>query len=77
MDWLHPLTSKYSATNFPPIESSTLSNQTRGTTAQKGHEPNWVRNVPGKGWKVLLCLYGPMEPFFDKTWQLPDFDLVK
>jgi hypothetical protein len=30
---------------------------------------NWIQTVPGKGWFVLLRLYGPLEPFFDKTWQ--------
>ena len=24
---------------------------------------------PGKGWSVLFRLYGPLEPWFDKTWR--------
>jgi hypothetical protein len=31
-------------------------------------EPNWIQTVPGKGWFSLLRLYGPLDPWFDKTW---------
>ena len=30
---------------------------------------NWIQTLPGKGWFVMLRLYGPLEPFFDKTWR--------
>ncbi|MDM0048844.1 DUF1214 domain-containing protein [Variovorax sp. J22R115] len=32
-----------------------------------GHEGNWVQAVPGKAWWVILGLYGPLQPWFDKT----------
>jgi hypothetical protein len=48
-----------------------------GPTAPAGHEANWVQTVPGKGWNVLLRLYGPLQPWFDKTWQPGEFVLVK
>lgn len=48
-----------------------------GPTAPKGHEANWVQTVPGKGWNVLLRLYGPLESWFDKTWKPGEFELVK
>ncbi len=48
-----------------------------GPTAPKGHEANWVQTVPGKGWNVLLRLYGPLEPWFDKSWKPGEFELVK
>ncbi|MEX0793800.1 MAG: DUF1254 domain-containing protein [Pirellulaceae bacterium] len=48
-----------------------------GPTAPKGHEANWVQTVPDKGWNVLLRLYGPLEPWFDKTWKPGEFELVK
>ena len=38
---------------------------------------NWTETVPGKGWFVLLRLYGPLEPWFDKSWQPGEFKLVK
>ena len=42
-----------------------------------GQENNWVQTVPGKGWNTLFRLYGPLEPWFDKTWKPGDFELVK
>ena len=42
-----------------------------GPAAPEGKESNWIQTVPGKGWSVILRLYGPLEPWFDKTWQ-PD-----
>jgi hypothetical protein len=38
---------------------------------------NWIQTVPGKGWFSILRLYGPLEPFFDKTWRPSEFVLVK
>jgi hypothetical protein len=46
-------------------------------TPPTGHEGNWVQTMPGKSFNVLLRLYGPLEPFFDKTWMPGDFELVK
>jgi hypothetical protein len=37
---------------------------------------NWIQTIPGRGWFVLLRLYGPLEPFFDKTWQPGEIELV-
>ncbi len=33
---------------------------------------NWVQTVPGKSWFTMFRLYGPLQPWFDKTWKLPD-----
>jgi hypothetical protein len=48
-----------------------------GPTAPAGHENNWVQTVPGKGWNVLLRLYGPEQAWFDKTWKPGEFVRVK
>jgi len=48
-----------------------------GPKAPEGKEVNWIQTVPGKAWFVLFRTYGPLEPWFDKTWQLNDFELVK
>jgi hypothetical protein len=40
-----------------------------GPKAPAGREANWVQTVPGKGWNTLLRLYGPLEPWFNKTWR--------
>lgn len=38
---------------------------------------NWIQTVPGKGWFTVLRLYSPLEPFFAKTWQPSEVELVK
>jgi len=47
-----------------------------GPKAPDGMENNWIQTVPGKGWNIIFRLYGPMEPWFDKTWRPSDFELV-
>lgn len=48
-----------------------------GPKAPEGKESNWVQTMPGKSWNCLLRLYGPLEPWFDKTWKPGDFVKVK
>src|SRR5450432_163347 len=48
-----------------------------GPSVPKGHESNWVQTVPGKGWNVLIRLYGPLQPWFDKTWKHGEFEIIK
>ena len=38
---------------------------------------NWIQTMPGKGWFVILRLYSPLEPFFDKAWRPSEIELVK
>ena len=45
--------------------------------APAGKENNWVQTWPGKGWFVILRLYGPLQPFFDKTWRPNEIEEVK
>jgi hypothetical protein len=33
--------------------------------------------VPGKSWFVILRLYGPLAPWFDKTGKPGEIELVK
>lgn len=40
-----------------------------GPAAPEGKENNWIQTIPGKGWFTALRLYGPLEPWFDKTWK--------
>ena len=47
-----------------------------GPVAPAGHEANWVQTIPGEGWNVILRLYGPLQPWFDKTWKPGEFELV-
>ena len=48
-----------------------------GPKAPAGQENNWVQTVPGKGWNMLFRLYGPLEPWFEKTWRPDDPKLVE
>ena len=46
---------------------------------------NWARQgantvfvkMPGKGYNAILRLYGPLEPWFEKSWMPGDFEPVK
>ena len=38
-----------------------------GPKPPAGKEPNWVQTIPGTGWNTLFRLYGPLEPWFNKT----------
>ena len=40
-----------------------------GPKPPAGMENNWIQTIPGKGWFTLLRLYGPLEPWFNKTWR--------
>ncbi len=45
-----------------------------GPEAPAGLESNWVDTGASEGWWVWFRFYGPTRPFFDKSWQLPDFE---
>jgi hypothetical protein len=45
-----------------------------GPVAPEGKESNWVETIPGKSWFQLFRLYGPLEPWFDQTWTLNEFE---
>jgi len=36
-----------------------------------------VQTMPGKGYNAILRLYGPLEPWFEKSWMPGDFEPVK
>jgi len=40
-----------------------------GPEAPQGKEGNWIQTIPGKGFLVILRLYGPLESWFDQTWR--------
>jgi len=47
-----------------------------GPNPPAGLDNNWVQTVPGKGWNVILRLYGPLEAWFDKTWKPGEIEPV-
>jgi hypothetical protein len=40
-----------------------------GPAVPESKQNNWIQTIPGKGWFTILRLYGPLEPWFDKTWR--------
>ena len=48
----------------------------RSCGAQVGFERNWLQTAPGKAWFAYFRLYGPLEPYLDRSWKLSDFEVV-
>ncbi|MBK0370873.1 DUF1254 domain-containing protein [Flavobacterium agrisoli] len=47
-----------------------------GAKAPKGFESNYMKTVGDDGWFVYFRLYGPTEPFFDKSFKLGDWEMI-
>ena len=47
-----------------------------GPERPASHQDNWIQTIAGKGWFALLRLYGPLTPWFDKTWQPGEIELI-
>ncbi|MGA8744186.1 MAG: DUF1214 domain-containing protein [Terracidiphilus sp.] len=48
-----------------------------GPTAPQGHENQWIKTIPGKGWFVYFRVYGPEAAAFDGSWKPGDFEEVR
>ncbi len=48
-----------------------------GPKAPKGQESNWLQTVPGKSWFTILRMYGPLEPWIEKTWRPGEIELAE
>lgn len=48
-----------------------------GPKAPTGKENNWLATVPGKSWFTILRMYGPLEPWINKTWRPSEIELVE
>ena len=69
---------------FPSLSSQSKSLQKNadgsidlyfGPGAPAGKESNWVQTIPGEAWFTILRLYGPLEPWFNKTWRPGEIEL--
>ena len=47
-----------------------------GPQPPEGKEKNWIQTLENKGWFVILRIYGPLEPWFDKSWKPGDIELI-
>jgi hypothetical protein len=45
--------------------------------APEGYENNWLETIPGKGWFIAFRMYGPLEPWLEKTWRPGEVELVE
>ena len=65
--------------NSPSVKSNDDESYTVwfGPKAPEGHDGNWIQTISGKSYNVILRLYGPLEPWFDKTWKPGDLELVE
>lgn len=48
-----------------------------GPKAPKGKEANWLQTVPGKSWFTILRMYGPLEPWINKTWRPGEIEKIE
>jgi hypothetical protein len=48
-----------------------------GPKPPTGKESNWIQTVSGKSWNTILRLYGPLQPWFDKTWRPGEIEELK
>jgi hypothetical protein len=42
--------------------------------APRGFEKNWIPTTPGRAWYAYFRLFGPLEPYFARSWPLPDIE---
>jgi hypothetical protein len=45
--------------------------------APEGYENNWLETIPGKGFFMVLRMYGPEQAWIDKTWRPGEIELVE
>jgi hypothetical protein len=48
-----------------------------GPKPPAGKESNWLQTQAGEGWFPLFRFYGTQQAFFDKTWKIGEFELMK
>ena len=48
-----------------------------GPEAPEGKEQNWIPTVPNQGFFAYLRFYAPLEPYFERSWPLPDIEQIK
>ena len=43
-----------------------------GPTQPETGDTNWIQTIAGQHWFSYFRFYGPLEPYFDRTWKLGD-----
>jgi hypothetical protein len=44
--------------------------------APTGKESNWIQTILGKSWLIILRMYGPLQPWIDKSWRPGEIELA-
>ena len=76
--WCRPIRRPRASAARTRASRSTRTVRWTSTSAPRrrlGLENNWVQTIPGKGWFMILRLYGPLEPWFNKTWRPGEIEL--
>lgn len=47
-----------------------------GPTTPAGYEKNWIPTSQGMSWYAYFRLFGPLEPYFERSWVLADIEPV-
>ena len=47
-----------------------------GPTLPEAGESNWIQTTPDRLWFTYFRLFIPTEPFFDRSWELPDIENI-
>jgi len=66
-----------SSTRDPEVNDDGTVDIYFGPKAPAGHENNWIKTDPDKGFFVVFRFYGPLEGYINKTWVMNDFELLK
>ncbi|MFJ2835826.1 MULTISPECIES: DUF1254 domain-containing protein [Nocardia] len=48
-----------------------------GPTPPSAGASNWIQTLPGKHWFAYARFYGPLEPYFDRSWKLGDITEIR
>jgi hypothetical protein len=71
-----PMSALNSYMDYPVNEDGSIDMYFGPTPPAQG-EKNWVKTKPGKGFFIYFRFYGPLEPFYDKSWKPGEVELVK
>ena len=76
IDTGRPMSALNSYMNLPVNKDGTIDLHF-GPTPPASGEKSWVKTKPGEGFFMYFRLYGPLKPFYDKSWKLNDVVKVK
>ena len=61
-------------TRDKPTATADVSSHICFGPASPGAGKNWLRTLPGKGFFVIFCMYGPTQAICERTWKPSDIE---